>query len=242
VILTSYLTGQTNDPQRGTPVLPDDHDRMKLVKSAKDVNEPITIFHDQLSNEFISQYKTTSTRFELVCASPAHLSCCDYRYFLYRDWVGRHEHYKMCWFLDLFDVRLFRPLGGVLLDAPGYELWIGSTGKDYRIGGTGNSNKSKLWPRLLQLYGDRTSNLIGREVLMDGHWGGLTHSCLVVLNDVCEEIEAMSVKMFNCNMPVFNKVVWNLAEQLDVWVGNYPLVPDLGKNVRRSAGYISRHK
>ncbi len=191
VVLTSYFT-LVPDPQRNIHAETDCHENMKLAKSCQQLGLQCIVFHDNLSEQFCYEYPGI-TFVRTQCDSS--LSCNDFRFFVYRDWLLDH-HYRNVWTCDLFDVVLAKNPNKLQTRN---RLWIGS-----------HSNRSTDSPwfsqKWIETYGESIPHLNGKPLLMAGTWGGDYLQVTRMLDLLTKEL--LSSSTYNSDMPAFNKIAY----------------------------------
>ena len=194
VILSTYLT-KKGDPQRKTFYQPNDHN---LISAWYEGIENGVVFHDQLTEEFVSNYP--KVKFIKVDSYPH--STNDGRFILYRDYLIEHKEIDQLFMTDLFDVKVnyFPELDD--------SLYIANEGRSWNL-----HNK---WIRdcfdRCGIYG-----LQGKIIYNAGVIGGKREVILPFLNELAECLEPVGER--NCNMVLVNYLVHKMRNV----VTGYPL-------------------
>ncbi len=190
MIATTYLT-KKNEPQGKDKVTPNDHERIKTWANSVLGKGPSVIFHDQLSDEFRRAYPWID--FEQVDHYPYSIN--DSRYLMYRDYLTSHD-VKEFYMTDCFDVKIN------CLPEPSDKLYVQNEDSVWHL---------NPWSRHLigRCYGvDKEQWLMGKTIFNAGVWGGQKELVLEMLNLIADELERIKADNKNCNMIVFNKVLY----------------------------------
>lgn len=218
LFLTTYLTGSP-DPQRRAHVAPDDSGRLRLFETARDVGIPCVIFHDQLGERFRRKHTARGARFEQVPTSRQY-SCNDYRFFLYRDYLAQGVDADVVFACDLFDVSCRQDPGTLVTGPP--KLWIGRQEPNNRV--SLDSPRGRLMvPRMEKIYGQVPRACAEQTILSAGIFGGRLADVQWFLEQMCQEIQAVAPREYNCNMPAFNRVAYEQLPPAERWANGEPL-------------------
>ena len=218
VILTTYLTGMP-DPQRSDVVPIDNAERLVIAGGCNRLKLNLVVFHDQLSEEFVSNQTTEFVSFVSVPTDPSR-SVNDYRFFIFRDWLAKNP-VETVFCSDAFDVHVNRDPHS-MIDGD-WHLWAGIH-RDWRIGdGTADGKYVAYQMRLA--FGDVPEEVDQQPILMAGTWGGRLCPVLRCLILLCNEIDDVHSRKphLNCNLPVFNRVAYRDIGQGHIWMKGSPL-------------------
>ena len=233
IILTNYFTGK-KDPQRGgnDQFEPNQFENMKGWYDSILSNQLHgLIFHDQLSEDFISKYTNDNISFEKYELKKRY-SLNDDRFFCWYEWLLQHEEVESLFCTDLFDVDFFgNPFH--LMDPLRYDLYCGDA----------NGAKMDEWVnnRMEWAYG-KTFHA-GKIKFIAGIMGGTRENMLRLFQAMTRDFEKAkrgTRKGKNMNMGVFNKCVYDLFEQDRILFGS-PLNSRF-KKFEEQGNFCIRHK
>lgn len=233
IILTNYFTGK-KDPQRGgnDQFEPNQFENMKGWYDSILANQLHgLIFHDQLSEDFISKYTNDNISFEKYELKKRY-SLNDDRFFCWYEWLLQHEEVESLFCTDLFDVDFFgNPFH--LMDPLRYDLYCGDA----------NGAKMDEWVnnRMEWAYG-KTFH-VEKIKFIAGIMGGTRENMLRLFQTMTRDFEKAkrgTRKGKNMNMGVFNKCVHDLFEQDRILFGS-PLNSRF-KKFEEQGNFCIRHK
>lgn len=218
IVLTTYLTGNP-DPQSGRFVPVDSDEKVALwMPGMKRLELHGVVFHDSLSDEFVSRHETDRIRFVKTPTSKDY-SNNDYRFFVYRDWLAMNPA-KSVFCVDLFDVRVNRSPHALVSDD--FHLWVGIE-RDWLID---SKTPDGRWMvrKLTEYYGNVPDAVESKNILTAGHWGGSYSHVLRLLVLLTSEISRLSSgPANNCNMAAFNTVLYRDIGEQFLWKKGAPL-------------------
>ena len=213
VILAPYFT------KNGNPIYGRERyrkDRHELIQPWwSDVNRlglHARIFHDGLSAKFMARYTTNQIQFERA-EIPRGVSCNDYRFVVFRDWLREHTQVEYVFCTDMFDLRVNRDPFEVV--AGGHWIYAGS--QLDRIGGN-----LYVRSKLHSAYGCSFPDLADKIVLNAGILGGPRDLLLTCLDSMVHDL-LVAIRRNptgNHNMGVFNRVLYSMDR---VWAHGAPL-------------------
>lgn len=200
-ILTTYLT-KKGDPQRAkdTAAKPNDHGKMKLWYPASGCG---VIFHDELSEEFMSHYPRT--QFVKVADYP--YSCNDGRFYLFKKYLEQNPGVDEVWITDLFDVKV----NYIPKVEDRKTLYVSNENQNWHDRTSWMKEKYKLF---------NCRDLLGKLVYNPGVFGGHREVILPLFDAILAEFRRVKVGMKNGNMVAFNRAVHEFKGPI---VTGYPL-------------------
>jgi len=206
-ILTSYLTlkkhPQAYDSQvRGVNskgfVKNNSFSYIKdFYESSRKTNCDLIIFHDNLSEKFVSQYTTENVKFLKVTSSE--LSNNDYRFFFYRDWLLENFYTKV-FLVDASDVIISKDPSTMSIDHDIYFCKDLLKLSSYRFG----SNTFSQICNSLSL--EPLSNLHNHTLLNMGVIGFNYENGIKFLNLFCDQRKRSGLLQLNVNMTLGNYI------------------------------------
>jgi len=257
IIFTTYFTGKP-DPQAGSKrksnvikhvktwlrsqrggavaelpgvAGPDEYERIDVwYKSLLDVGCHAVIFHDELSDAFTQQWQRDEVLFEQYTLQTPR-SVNDERYQCYYEFLERHPEVERIYMMDLFDIEFFKnPFS--LFDDEKFDIYCGGDADQYND----KMNRDKMIRAFgVPHYEDQVklnAGILGgrRDVIMP-----LLETMMTVFDGLTKDGE-----LFNLNMPIFNKCVYDLHKPDRIMTG-YPLNSRF-KKYERSGNFALRHK
>jgi hypothetical protein len=214
LLITSFLTSKP-DPMRGQSHQPDDVGKMMLARSCREHSTQLLVFHDSLSAEFVAEQSDQFVRFHRV--GTMQRSCNDSRYFFYREWLAENK-VDYLFLSDLFDCHLNRNPSYMLPLLRKHGLLI-----SHETDRIGEPRSKYVMGKLRQCYGHLPKNLVGKQILNAGLWGGSHRLVCTYLDMLCNEIVKLTIddKESNVNMAAMNKVAY--SENIKFWAKGWPL-------------------
>lgn len=199
-VLTTYLT-KKGDPQRAKKIAALPNNEVCMIPWYPACDSGV-VFHDELSEEFISKYPRT--QFVKVTEYP--YSCNDGRFGLFQAYLEKNPGVDEVWMTDLFDVKV-----NYLPKIEKGMLFVSNEGQDWHMDTPWMREKHRLFD---------TSALQGRLVYNPGVWGGHRDIVLPILDEITKQFCRIKVGSKNANMVVFNKVIHSLDIPI---ITGYPL-------------------
>jgi len=205
MLFSCYFTGFPDPQGKGQMQIDDDTKVEPLISDVERLGIELIIFHDLLSDEFVSRWSSELVSFSRVPVSPIY-SVCDYRHFCIRDWLEYHE-YVTVWYCDLFDVRMNRRPESMLDLFPEHDLFLGIERIEWK---NNKATPDGRWMvnKFKQAYGDVPPESLNQTILASGHWGGKYHIAKSFVNTLCGEFERVKAARKNLNMAVYNQVAY----------------------------------
>jgi len=205
MLFSCYFTGFPDPQGKGQMQIDDDTKVEPLISDVERLGIELIIFHDLLSDEFVSRWSSELVSFSRVPVSPIY-SVCDYRHFCIRDWLEYHE-YVTVWYCDLFDVRMNRRPESMLDLFPEYELFLGAERIEWK-NSIATPDGRWMVNKFKQTYGDVPPESLNQTILASGHWGGTYVVAKNFVNQLCLEFEQVNAQRRNLNMAVYNQVAY----------------------------------
>lgn len=227
VILSNYFTGK-EDPQRDKPWKKDDAKLIRpWVKTLHQLNLNGIIFHNNLSNKFVSNHTTENLQF-IHYELKTTWSVNDERFLCFYEFLRNNSQYDKVFTTDLFDVR-FNKDPFVL---------VNGNHKYYACHNNGTIGRNRFMPpKMKKLYGKvfHPKNPGANA----GVIGGKRKDLLFLFEGMIEDF-ARKDSPDNWNMPVFNKNLYDLADIDDILIG-YPVTSGF-KKYEKKGNFAIIHK
>jgi hypothetical protein len=215
-MLAPYFTVQP-DPQSDERVfLPDDDELIgPWLSDVRRLELNACIFFDELSESFRRRHESERVRF-VHSVPPSHISCNDYRFVAFRNWLYEHPEADIVFCTDLFDVRIKKDPAGFVRDRR--TVYAGN--EPCRIGRSGF-----MINKLRRAYARRPYLLKFRRILNAGILGGARAPLLSCLETLAHDLVEANVRIprGNHNMGVFNHVLYKTIKSRRLWAKGAPL-------------------
>ena len=182
------------------------------------------VFHDGLSEDFVSRLSTDRIRFVPVMPGPRPLN--DERFFIYHDYLQQHGEVRNVFATDLFDVAFFKD--PFLLLNKSHDLWAGSE-KRYNW----------FWMRRRYKLSYGKMHHTSQKLLNAGIMGGTRENLLTLFARMTADMTAMPPSV-NANMAVFNKCAYDLFMPERIFTG-FPL-HSVFRKYEAKGDFFIRHK
>ena len=130
IILTVFCTTR-KDPQRKRLMPPSIHYMNNFYVSAKYLGLNVIIFYDDLEDEFVNTYTTDRITFHKIPMDET-LSINDYRFFIFHDWLNRHDEYKRILIADIADISFWGDPFGYMAQHSEHKLFLSKAWKNLR--------------------------------------------------------------------------------------------------------------
>lgn len=228
------------DPQRPRKRWVETDELLSAWKQGVDANRLHgRIFYDGLSSAFMEKHSSERVRFEYFAHEDSSVSCNDWRFWAYREWLKKHPEVEKVFCTDLFDVRVVQdPFS--LIDGQ-YKLYVAKQpspcGVNYFRAGWRSSFDEDL-----------PSWLEDQPRLNAGIFGGYREDVVEFCSLMVEQILTCWQKWKdrglrgkpNANMPVFNFILYGQVRNF--WAEGAPLHSIFRKyeNDRRDVYFIHK--
>ena len=165
------------------------------------------MFHDGLSNNYINKNQTNNIIFCRVELGP--YSTNDERFFVYNEFI-QQINYERIFFIDCFDVEIRKPPFDIF-DIYGDRIYVG------RDCANSIRNTPYVFEKLQEIFPvtsdldhqDDLQNFLNMPLYNAGIIGGLKKSVNILINFICNILDAASSKE-NVNMAVVNYALYRL--------------------------------
>ena len=214
VVLSTYLT-RKGEPQGKGTYKPNDH---SLIKNWYEGIEQGVIFHDQLTDDFIIQYP----KVKFIKVEDYPYSANDGRFVIFHKYLLDLPEIEDVFMTDLFDVKVNK-----IPDVdPEYFLYVMT---EPRV--NPELHIKNFWRtdwRWVRNAFNRCNNgcvdygLIGKTIYNPGVWGGKRENVIKTLELIIDRFKKKDVGEKNCNMLVFNQVMYHDIGCEKIFTG-YPL-------------------
>ena len=217
VILASWFTYDT-DPQRGIYVSKGIDYIWNFYATARYLKLNVVIFHDHLSNDFVSKYTTETILFERIV--PIKSFCPnDLRFIIYKNYVEKHPTYDWILMTDASDVFFNN-------DPLSYMGYHKQDNLLYMSPDTGTfGSNSWMTATLKRCYPDRVKSWKNEwklQIYNCGVWGGYKPVVLCLLRCIQTQFEHYLKGRGLCDMAAVNWCAHfgNCADEKDLSMDN----------------------
>jgi len=229
----TWLRSQRGGAQAELPGVagPNEYERIDIwYQSLLKVGCEAVIFHDELSHEFTQKWQRKEVRFEHYTLQTQR-SVNDERYQCYYQFLQQHPEVKRVFMMDLFDIEFFKNPFSLMADER-FDIYCGGDADKYN----NQMNRDKM----VRAFGQ--AHYEDQIKLNAGILGGRRDVIMPLLEVMMEVFDGLTRRgeLFNLNMPIFNKCVYDLHDAKRIMTG-YPLNSRF-KKYERSGNFALRHK
>jgi hypothetical protein len=200
-------------------------------ESVKSVGASAVIFHNELSEEFMDQYKTPNISF-FKWSKEHRPSYNDERFYAYFEYLTVNKNIDRIMCTDMYDVIFYRNPFHLMDRHPEYDTFVGSEL-------VGKHSASWMIRKCKEMNYPTSRNDYSSPFMFNaGIIGGTRERMLQLFQTMIDEFKHVS-KKYNANMPVFNHSLEKLPF-LKIYTG-HPLHNVFNSNRVSDTTYI-KHK
>lgn len=226
LLLTSYFTRDPH-PITRKRVDPDDPSRIdRWHAGVLTTGMSAWVFHDQLSDEFVSRYETDRIRFWRVASPAPSWSNNDWRFRVYLDrLLDREPPDEPVLCTDMFDTLVKRDPAQLMLSRPEVRCWTGTDRRTPLIE-PGTRDGEWIVSKIGSCYGPEEAEFLhGKPYCTAALLGGSRNDTIDLLGWVVRELSAVLRRrpLVNANMAAVNMAIHRNYGVSQIWRAGAPL-------------------